>query len=111
MASSLFRLGNPGGPGRPRGSRNRLTEAFLDTLHADFQEHGAAAIEAARIESPLGYIRIVAGLMPQKVEVAHGAAEMSDAELLAVVRSGVEDPDMADGEVAPVGFLTAKKPH
>lgn len=109
MASSLFLPGNPGGPGRPKGSRNRLTEAFLDTLHADFQEHGAAAIEAARIESPMGYIRVVAGLMPQKVEVAHGAAEMSDAELLAVVRNGVQDPNLADGEAA--GFQTARKTH
>lgn len=111
MASSMFQPGNPGGPGRPKGSRNRLTEAFLDRLHADFQEHGAAAIEAARIESPLGYIRIVAGLLPQKVEVAHGAADMSDAELLAVIHGRVEEPDPTAGEVAPSGFLTAKKPH
>lgn len=102
MPSSTFQPGNPGGPGRPKGSRNKLTESFLDALHSDFQAHGAEAIEAARIESPLGYIRVVAGLMPAKVEVAHGGAEMSDAELLAIVRSAAEDPDPADGQVSGV---------
>jgi len=53
----------------------------------------------------------VAGLLPQKVEVAHGAAEMSDAELLAVIQAEIEEPAPAAGKVAPAGFLTAKKPH
>ena len=109
--SNLFKLGNPGGPGRPKGSRNKLSETFLDALHADFQANGAAAIEAARVESPLGYIRIVAGLLPQKVDVARGSADISDDELLAIIRGGVEDPDPADGEDGPTGFLTEKKPH
>ncbi len=91
MPPSTFQPGNPGGPGRPKGSRNKLTESFLDALHSDFQAHGAAAIEAARVENPLGYIRVVAGLMPAKVEVAHGGVEMSDADLLAIVRSAAED--------------------
>lgn len=111
MASSMFHPGNPGGPGRPKGSRNALSESFLSALHRDFQEHGAAAIEAARIESPLGYCKMVASLLPQKVEVAHGTAQMSDTELLAIINGMVEDPDPAPGEVAPAGSLTARKPH
>lgn len=69
MSSSKFKLGNPGGPGRPRGSRNKLSEAFIEAVCADFQKHGIAAIEAARAESPLGYVRMIAGLMPLKQEV------------------------------------------
>lgn len=109
--SNLFRPGNPGGPGRPKGSRNKLAESFLEALHADFQSNGAAAIEAARIESPLGYIRVVAGLLPQKLDVARGSGDISDDELLAIIRGGAEDPDAAEGEADPAGFLTGKKPH
>ena len=71
-----FQPRNPGGPGRPKGSRNKLAEAFLEALHADFQAHGAAAIEAARTESPLGYVRVVASLLPQKLEVNRVAGDL-----------------------------------
>jgi hypothetical protein len=81
-----FQPRNPGGPGRPKGSRNKLAEAFLEALHADFQAHGAAAIEAARTESPLGYVRVVASLLPQKLEVNQVAGDLSDDELLAIIR-------------------------
>ena len=77
-----FQPGNPGGPGRPKGSRNKLSEAFLDALHQDFQAHGVNAIAQARAESPLGYVRMVAALLPQKVEVQQGdLSSLTDAEL------------------------------
>src|SRR3954468_12884232 len=86
-----FQRGGPGGPGRPKGSRNRLSEAFLDTLYADFQANGAAAIEAARGEDPLGYLRLLASLLPQKLEVSRAAADATDGELLAVIRGAGEE--------------------
>lgn len=64
MPKPLCQPGNPGGPGRPKGSRNALSEAFLSALHDDFKTHDAAAIEAARAEGSLGYVRMVAGLLP-----------------------------------------------
>ena len=36
----------PGNPGRPKGSRNKLGEAFIEDLHAAWEKHGMAAIEA-----------------------------------------------------------------
>ena len=97
MPKSLFQPGNPGGPGRPKGSRNRLAEAFLDALHADFLEHGVAAIEAARAESPLGYVRIVASLLPQKLQVEGSTGSLSDDELVAIIRRSGDDQHPADG--------------
>ena len=35
--------GIAGGPGRPAGSSNRLTDDFLGDLHAAWQEHGRKA--------------------------------------------------------------------
>ena len=109
--SKLFQPGNPGGPGRPKGSRNKLTETFLEALHSDFQVHGAVAIEAARVESPLGYVRVVAGLLTQKVEVAHGSGSLTDDELLAIIRSGAEETDAEDAEVVSMKSLAGQKTH
>lgn len=96
-SSTRFRPGHSGGPGRPKGSRNKLAESFLDALHADFKAHGAAAIEAARAESALGYVRVVASLLPQKLEVSHPVAAMTDDELLAIIAAGLPDArDEAD---------------
>lgn len=79
----------PGNPGRPKGSRNAIAESFLSALHADFQAHGVKAIADARAESPLGYVKMVAGLLPQKLEVSHLASAVSDDELLSIIQAGV----------------------
>ena len=34
-----------GGPGRPVGSRNRLTEVFLRDLQAQWEQHGKDVLE------------------------------------------------------------------
>jgi len=99
MSVVLFKPGSPGGPGRPKGSRNKLAESFLDALHRDFQEHGVEAIAAARAESPLGYVRMVAGLLPQKLQVESGADGISDAELLAIIRNVDDGPESESQEI------------
>src|SRR5262245_30772667 len=52
--------GVAGGPGRPAGSRNKLTEDFLGDLHAAWQEHGREAIDRAIDERPEVFLAIVA---------------------------------------------------
>jgi len=59
--------GNPNG--RPKGPRNKLGEAFLEALHEDFTEHGAAAIEQTRIEKPDAYLKVIASILPRELEV------------------------------------------
>ena len=44
-----YLTGNSGG-GRPKGSRNKLGEQFLEALTQDFTEHGQQAIVACREE-------------------------------------------------------------
>lgn len=63
--------GNPAG--RPKGSRNKLANEFVDTLYADFQEHGKKAIETVRIDKPEVYVQIIAKLLPRdvKLEASH----------------------------------------
>src|ERR1700753_1687473 len=56
--------GNPAG--RPKGSRNKLGEAFLTELHADFCEHGKEAIARVRDEAPALYVTAVASLFGKR---------------------------------------------
>ena len=52
--------GMPGGPGRPAGSRNKLTEDFFADLHAAWQERGREAIDRVVTERPEAFLAIVA---------------------------------------------------
>jgi hypothetical protein len=61
-----FLTGNSGG-GRRKGSRNKLTERFLDTIADDFAEHGANAIAKVRIDDPIAYLKIVGSLVPREL--------------------------------------------
>ena len=63
-----FRKGNKGGPGRPAGTRNKLSEKFVSALCADFEANGVAAIKSAREENPAAYLRLVAGLVPKEMD-------------------------------------------
>jgi hypothetical protein len=62
--------GMPGGPGRPVGSRNKLTEDFFCDLHAAWQEHGREAIDRVIAERPEAFLAIVARTIDvRRVEV------------------------------------------
>jgi hypothetical protein len=65
-----FEKGHPGGPGRPKGSRNKLSEAFLRVLSDDFSEHGVEVIEKLRKDSPAQYANVIAKLMPKMMELS-----------------------------------------
>ena len=62
--------GIAGGPGRPAGSRNKLTEEFLGDLHAAWHEHGREAIDRVVAEQPEKFLAIVAKTIDvRRVEV------------------------------------------
>jgi Family of unknown function (DUF5681) len=66
----LWKPGTSGNPaGRPRGSRNKLSDDFVAALYNDFQEHGSAAIAACRAEKPDVYVRVIAGLLPKDMNI------------------------------------------
>lgn len=76
----------PGNPGRPKGSRNRLGEAFIQALANDFDEHGVAAIATVRKDRPHEYLKVVASLLPKQVEIRESAFDgISDDELSALI--------------------------
>jgi hypothetical protein len=63
-----FLAGNNGG-GRQKGSRNKLGEAFIADAYRDWQKHGAAALRRMRETDPSGYVRVIAQILPDKLEV------------------------------------------
>lgn len=72
----------PGNPGRPKGSRNKLCEDFLAAFHEDFKEHGLEAIQRCRIEDNSTYVRSLVALCPKELKVEQEPlAELPDDEL------------------------------
>ncbi len=57
-------------PGRPLGSRSKLTTAFLDDLRDTWAEHGKAALRACAVDEPAQFVRVVASLLPRELDIA-----------------------------------------
>jgi len=66
----LFLPGCSGGPGRPKGSRSKLSEAFLRVLADDFEVHGVEVIEQLRASDPDKYVANIGRLMPKLMELS-----------------------------------------
>ena len=66
-ADGTFAEGNPG---RPKGSRNKLFEAFIRVLCDDFEKGGPEVIERLREEQPAQYANVIARLMPKLLELS-----------------------------------------
>lgn len=64
-----FVKGKIGGPGRPKGSRNKLGEQFLRDLAAQWEEDGPQTIKEAREKDPVAFIRVIASLLPKELLV------------------------------------------
>jgi hypothetical protein len=83
VPKTAFKKGWKGGPGRPPGMRNRLTEVALQALGDDFSEHGTAVIAEVRKTKPHVYLQVVASLLPRQMQIERTSVlgELSDAEL------------------------------
>lgn len=74
-----FKAGNSANPaGRPKGSRNKLSESFISALFDDFEEHGVQAIQAMRTEKPNEYVKVVASLIPAQFQAVDADGEAAD---------------------------------
>lgn len=75
------------GGGRPKGSRNKLGEKFIDDMYADWKENGVKAIKDVREQKPDAYLKVVASILPRELNVnVNQFDEMSDAELIQRIR-------------------------
>jgi hypothetical protein len=87
-----FLTGNPGG-GRRKGSRNKLSELFLETIASDFVEHGAEAVKRLRENDPATYLKLIGWLIPRELilkreqSLDFDLADLTDDEALAFIEA------------------------
>jgi Family of unknown function (DUF5681) len=84
MPNNLWQRGVSGNPaGRPRGSRNALSEEVICALLRDFRQHGQKAVARVRQTQPAAYLKILALLCPRehKVEHSNPIKNLTDEEL------------------------------
>jgi hypothetical protein len=78
----------PGNPaGRPRGSRNALSEEVICALLRDFRQHGQKAIAQVRMRQPAAYLKVLALLVPRehKVELTNTYEGLSTEQIEAYI--------------------------
>jgi hypothetical protein len=68
-AKGRFVMGSNGGPGRPKGSRNALGEAFIEDVYRKWKRHGAEVIDAVIRDRPADFLKVCAGLLPKEAEL------------------------------------------
>lgn len=67
--------------GRKVGSRAKLAVKFFEDTYAAWEEQGESALARAAFHDPMGFVSMVARLMPQKIEVSTPTDGMSDERL------------------------------
>ncbi len=110
-----FVAGNSGNGGRPKGSRNKLGEAFVADMLADWEAHGVQAIAKVRDEKPDAYLKVVASILPKQLDVnVRPLEEMTDDQLRKQAERLIEELGplaafAAGGSVAGTGEAKAGK--
>lgn len=78
----------PGNPGRPKGARNKLGEAFLEDMLASWQTQGREAIERVIADKPEQFLKVVASILPRDLNVnINNMDDLTDEQLIERIRS------------------------
>jgi hypothetical protein len=59
--------------GRAKGTRNKISEAFLKDLHAEWERSGAATLKILAVENPAAFAALAVRVLPQAFDDEHPA--------------------------------------
>lgn len=68
-ATGQFQKGHIGGPGRGKGSRNKLGEAFIQDMYEAWQTQGSKVIADVIEKDPAAFLRSMVAILPKEVDV------------------------------------------
>lgn len=87
-----FQPGNNRNPaGRPKGSRNKLSEAFLTDLQTAWEQQGTAVIQRVIDTRPQDFLKIVSNVLPKDVNIkVTQLDDLSDEQLLSKLKALTE---------------------
>jgi hypothetical protein len=103
-----FVAGNSGNGGRAKGSRNKLGEAFIADLYADWQDHGKEAVAKVRAEKPDAYLKVVASILPREIKVTT-EQDLDDAELDRRIRQLAAALSLEIGDPEGIGVAAGRE--
>lgn len=83
-----FLAGNSGFGGRPKGSRNKLGEAFVADLRDAWEEHGRDVIARVARDEPAALLKVIASLLPKDLNI-NQSVEVNAASFLDNFRQAV----------------------
>ena len=86
-----FKPGQSGNPaGRPKGAKDKLSQAVYDEMLKDWAKHGLEVIQKVRDKKPELYLQAIIRLVPTSHEIAmddfrQSVSEFSPEELAAML--------------------------
>jgi hypothetical protein len=105
-ATGKFLRGNTSG-GRKLGSRNKLSERFVEDVFDEWKSSGKAALQRMAQDNPGDFCKMIANLVPARIEKTLGLdenlfsdiADFAQAYALAKSVIGADDAKLIEGEV------------
>ncbi len=67
--------------GRPKGSRNKLTQKVIEDVWAHWRDHGIEALHTTYIEKPAEYVRAVLSILPKEFVFENVMADLDDNQI------------------------------